>query len=161
LGVTEATHPDAVPFVQRTFRTLQAALSGLCVTRERRMVSKFWIGCLVAAAGFAASAGAALASPAMVTSDTPLFDDASYSAAYVDTLNEGDKVHVQQCSYRWCYVDFQGEEGWVRKSHLSFVPTYPRHPRYPDYPDYPPYGGPGVGVYVGPGGGMSFGFSSY
>jgi uncharacterized protein YraI len=132
------------------------------------MITKFWLRSLVATLAFTASAAAALAAPALVTRTTPLLSSPDYRAQYLDTIYQGQKVHVQQCYSRWCSVVFQGEDGWVSRNRLSFVPQQPRYPDYPDYPRYPRYSDhprygdrPGAGVYVGPGGGMSFGFSAY
>jgi uncharacterized protein YraI len=113
-----------------------------------KAVMKLSIWAVVAIGALAVSAIGALAAPAVATSDTQLRDDASYSADFIDTVDAGDPVDVQDCTYSWCYVDHDGTEGWIRKSKLAFT-GYPHHHPHPVEP------GVGFGVDLGDGGGIS------
>jgi len=115
------------------------------------VTTKISLGAFLTAAAFAASAVVALAAPAVTTSDTQLRDDASYSANWIETVYSGEHLDVQDCSGNWCYVDHDGNEGWIRKSKIAFLGYLP-HPHHHDDPAV------GFGVNVGPGGGVSFGF---
>jgi uncharacterized protein YraI len=121
------------------------------------ITTKLSIGALLATVVFTASAVVALAAPAVTTTDTQLRDDASYGADWIETIYAGEHLNVQDCSGSWCYVDHDGNEGWVRKSKIAFLGYLP-HPHHVD--DDATLG---FGVDVGPGGGVSFGFgvSSY
>ena len=122
-----------------------------------KTTAKFSLGALLATAAFAATAVVALAAPAVTTRDTQLRDDASYGGNYIETVYAGEHLDVQDCSGGWCYVDHDGNEGWIRKSKIAFLGFVP-HPHH-DH-DAPAVG---LGVDFGPGGGVSIGFgvSSY
>src|SRR5437763_17037540 len=113
--------------------------------------TKFSLGALMATAALAASAVVALAAPAVTTSNTQLRDDASYGANWIETLYQGEHLNVQDCSGGWCFVDHEGNEGWIRKSKIAFLGFVPPH-HYHNQPAV------GFGVNVGSDGGVSLGF---
>jgi uncharacterized protein YraI len=116
--------------------------------------TKLSLGTLLATAAFAASAVVALAAPAVTTSDTQLRDDASYGANWIETVYQGEHLDVQDCSGGWCYVDHDGNEGWVRKNKIAFLGYLPQ-PHHHHHHDEPAVD---FGVNVGTDGGVSFGF---
>ena len=126
-----------------------AVLSG---ASKMNTASKLSLGALLTAAAFAASAAVALAAPAVTTGDTQLRDDADFGANWIETIYAGEHIDVQDCSGKWCYVDHDGNEGWIRKSKLAFIGFVPHPHPHPVEPAV------GFGVDVGPGGGVSFGF---
>jgi uncharacterized protein YraI len=117
---------------------------------------KLSIAAFVTVGALMVSSVAALAAPAVATSDTTLRDEASYSADPIETVYAGDDIDVQDCNYSWCYVDHDGTEGWMRKSKLAFL-GQTHHHHQPAEPSV------GFGVNLPDGGGisLSLGGSSY
>lgn len=115
---------------------------------------------IAAAIALAATAGVALAQPAMVKYDTKVRDYAGNGAPVVDFLYGGDDVNVKKCKGSWCLIKYDGTSGWVKAKTLAFYDDY--EPAYPVYPVYPSEPQVNFGIYGGPGG-VSFGFgvSSY
>ena len=111
----------------------------------------------VAAAMVIASAVAAMASPAVITSYARLY--ANPGSGTIGHVYAGQHVNVVQCtqSQRWCYVDRAGPNGWVNAAYLNFYHTRMLERPYPydrffddryndryndgfyDYPTYPSY----------------------
>ncbi len=66
-----------------------------------------------------ASAGTALASPAMVTSNVNVRTGPGSHYGVVDIVRRGEFVELVGCQGRWCYIDRQGSEGWVSADYLN------------------------------------------
>lgn len=118
-------------------------------------MNKLSIATLVAAAAFAISSAAALASPAVATGNIKVRDDASPYGTWVDTLYAGEMVNVTGCDYGWCYVKHAGPSGWVRQSKLDFDYGYDDDQIVEVSPVQPSIG---FGMNFGSGGDVSFGF---
>ena len=116
---------------------------------------KLSIAAFVTVGALMVSSVAALAAPAVATSNTTLRDDASYSADAIETVYAGDNLDVQNCTYSWCYVDHEGTEGWIRKSKLAFLGLTHHHHPEPVEPSV------GFGINLPDGGGLTLGLSGY
>jgi SH3-like domain-containing protein len=114
-----------------------------------------------------ATAGAALAAPAYVSSNVNVRSGPGTHYSVVDTIRRGQRVDVEQCRGNWCYVQKRGPDGWVSANYLErggrpgwnddrwdrppvYRPYPPRRPRWdnwpsrPHYPNYPHRGGSSV-----------------
>lgn len=104
----------------------------------------------LAAMALIATAGAALAAPAYVTGNVNVRSGPGTSFGIVDTVRRGERVDVQQCRGRWCYVQKRGPDGWVSANYLerSGHPGwhdddyYDRPPVYHPRPPRPPHWNP-------------------
>lgn len=93
-----------------------------------------------------ASAGAAVAAPAVVTGDLNLRSGPGTGYRVIDTMPAGATVNVRGCSGSWCRVAWGGTVGYASASYLGLGgPVYAAAP--------PP-------VYVAPPPVVSFGFST-
>ena len=115
----------------------------------------------LAALALIATAGAALAAPAYVTSNVNVRSGPGTGYGVIDTIRRGEQVDVQQCSGSWCYVSKRGPDGWVSASYLErggrpgwndddgyypppvYNPRPPRPPQWNPYPPRPPQWNPG------------------
>lgn len=72
-------------------------------------------------------AGAALAAPAVATSNVNVRSGPGTGYGAVDTLIRGTRVDVQGCQGGWCYVVKSGPDGWVSWQYLAELnrPTRP------------------------------------
>lgn len=71
----------------------------------------------------AAITGPALASPAVVISDTAVHEGPGTSFAPVWSLGAGTHVNVQQCTDElWCLIERRGKQGWLPASSLDLYP---------------------------------------
>lgn len=72
-------------------------------------------------------AGAALAAPAVATSNVNVRSGPGTNYQAVDTLRRGERVDVEGCRAGWCYIDGRGAEGWVSWQYLAETsrPTRP------------------------------------
>jgi|GEM_PF-4737406 len=108
------------------------------------------------------SAGAALAAPAVATTNVNVRTGPGGGYAVVDALRRGDRVEVEGCERGWCYVTKRGPDGWVSGRYLA-EPRFPSRPSVnfsfnfgrppifrPDRPGRPDWDGPGRPDY-GPG----------
>ena len=103
-----------------------------------------------------ASAGIALAAPAVATSNVNVRSGPGTGYQVVTSLRRGEVVEVTGCRGGWCYIEMRGPDGWVSANYLngrnratqpsvnfsfSFgnVPDAPRPPR----PPRPGHHGPG------------------
>lgn len=115
---------------------------------------------LVTTLAFAASAGLALAQPAVVKYDTKVRHFAGNGAPVVDIVYGGDDVNVKKCKSGWCRISYDGMTGWVKQKTLAFYDYDDDY--YEPYPVYSSKPSVSFGVHSGSGG-VSFGFgvSSY
>ena len=105
----------------------------------------------LAALALVATAGAALAAPAYVTSNVNVRSGPGTGYSVIDTVRRGEQVDVQQCRGSWCYVEKRGPDGWVSANYLerSGRPGwndddyYDRPPVYNPRPPRPPVWNPG------------------
>lgn len=77
------------------------------------MSSNFGAVAIAAGIVILASAGSALASPAVVTSNVNVRAGPGTSYGVVDIVRRGEFVDLVGCQYAWCYVDKYGSEGWI------------------------------------------------
>lgn len=72
-------------------------------------------------------AGAALAAPAVATSNVNVRSGPGTGYGVVDTLRRGVRVDVQGCQGGWCYIEKSGPDGWVSWQYLAEAsrPTRP------------------------------------
>lgn len=117
---------------------------------------------VVTTLAFVASAGLALAQPAVVKYDTKVRNYAGNGAPIVDFIYGGEDVNVKKCKSGWCRISYDGTSGWVKQKTLAFYDYEDDYAPYPAYPVYPASPSVSFGVHGGSGG-VSFGFglSSY
>lgn len=72
-----------------------------------------------AALALFATAGAAMAAPAYVTTNVNVRSGPGTGYGVIDTLRRGEQVDVQQCSGSWCFVEKRGPDGWVSANYLD------------------------------------------
>lgn len=126
---------------------------------------------LALAAGALLISGTA-ASAAVVTNPLHLRAGPGTHYQVIDTMPQGARVAIRNCTGSWCRVNFRGETGWASASYLgqgrsrSVTRTYRTYPAYGGYGSYaaaPVYGGyysegPSFGIGIGPAGvGIGFG----
>jgi uncharacterized protein YraI len=103
-----------------------------------------------------ASAGAAAASPAVVSNDLKMRSGPGTNFGVVSTMPAGATVNVFSCSGAWCRVAWGNRQGFVSRSYLEMGGG-----AYPVYGAAPPpvviYGG-GFGWGWGPGWGWGGGW---
>ena len=104
----------------------------------------------LAALALLATAGAAFAAPAYVTSNVNVRSGPGTGYSVIDNIRRGEQVDVQQCRGSWCYVEKRGPDGWVAASYLerggrqSYDDDYyGRPPVYNPRPPRPPVWNPG------------------
>ena len=104
----------------------------------------------LAALTLLATAGAAFAAPAYVTSNVNVRSGPGTGYSIVDALRRGEQVDVRECTGSWCFVEKRGPDGWVSANYLErggrpgWDNDYPRPPVYnPPRPPRPPYWNPG------------------
>lgn len=96
-----------------------------------------------------ATAGAAMAAPAYVTSNVNVRSGPGTGYGVVDTLRRGEQVDVQQCRGSWCFVEKRGPSGWVSANYLErggnpgWDRPPPRPPTWNPGPSRPPVWNPG------------------
>ena len=66
-----------------------------------------------------ASAGIALAAPAVATSNVNVRSGPGTGYQAVTTLRRGEAVEVTGCRGGWCYIEMRGPDGWVSSNYLS------------------------------------------
>ena len=66
-------------------------------------------------------AGAALAAPAVATTNVNVRSGPSSGYGQVDTLRRNELVEVTGCRSGWCYVEKPGADGWVSARYLQPV----------------------------------------
>lgn len=64
-------------------------------------------------------AGAAMAAPAVATSNVNVRSGPGGGYGVVDTLRRNEVVDVTGCRGGWCYVEKRGPDGWVSSSYLQ------------------------------------------
>lgn len=64
-------------------------------------------------------AGAALAAPAVATTNVNVRSGPGTNYQAVNTLRRGERVDVEGCRAGWCYIDGRGVEGWVSWRYLA------------------------------------------
>ena len=64
-------------------------------------------------------AGAALAAPAVATTNVNVRSGPSAGYRVVDTLRRNEVVDVTNCRGGWCYVEKAGPDGWVSANYLQ------------------------------------------
>lgn len=111
----------------------------------------------LAALALMATAGAAFAAPAYVTSNVNVRSGPGTGYGVIDTIRRGERVDIQNCRGSWCYVEKRGPDGWVSANYLErggrpswnddyrppvYNPRPPRPPRW-DRPHRPPHWNPG------------------
>lgn len=57
----------------------------------------------------------------------PLFEGPGFAYEIVGELGGELRIRVDRCTYRWCLVHAQGQQGWVARDNVSFG----QHPRGP------------------------------
>ena len=101
----------------------------------------------IAALSLVLSATAALAAPAVVTTQLNVRDGPGKHYDVIDVVYRGEVVDVDRCKGRWCFVNKDGPNGWVFAKYLSstgdyydYDDDYYEPPRriviVPDSPDY-------------------------
>jgi uncharacterized protein YraI len=93
-----------------------------------------------------ASAGAAVAAPAAVTSDLNVRSGPGTKYAVVGSVPAGATVNVLSCNGGWCRVAFGSRQGFVNNSYLA------------EADEGPVYGEAPPAVYVGPVYGYGYGW---
>jgi uncharacterized protein YraI len=83
------------------------------------MSSKLIAAALAAGFVMLASAGAAFASPAMVTSNVNVRFGPGPNYSVIDIVRRGEFVDLVGCQNTWCYVDRNGSEGWISAAYLD------------------------------------------
>ncbi|MFD1943210.1 SH3 domain-containing protein [Paradevosia shaoguanensis] len=71
----------------------------------------------VAAVAVIGSTAAALAAPAVATSNVNLRN--APGGAKIGVLYAGEQVNVKTCQGSWCYVQRPGPDGWVSRNYLA------------------------------------------
>jgi hypothetical protein len=113
----------------------------------------------LAALAVLATSAAAMAAPAVATSNVNVRSGPGTGYGVVDALRRGERVDIQYCRGSWCFVERRGPDGWVSSSYLAqgngggwndyqpprpppvYNPRPPRPPHWnPPRPSYPqPY----------------------
>ena len=73
----------------------------------------------IAVAALVGSSVAALAAPAVATSNVNVRSGAGTGYGVVDVLRRGESVDIDYCRGSWCFVEKSGPDGWVSASYLS------------------------------------------
>ena len=74
-------------------------------------------------------AGAAMAAPAVATTNVNVRSGPSAGYRVVDTLRRNEVVEVTNCRGGWCYVEKAGPDGWVSANYLqNGRPSYSSKP---------------------------------
>jgi hypothetical protein len=94
----------------------------------------------------------ATAKPVTVTADVNLRKGPGTANDVITLIPRGSMVEVGTCTYGWCQVSFNGQDGYSIATNLGLAPPVRRPP--PGYPppddDYPPPYVVGPPVYYGP-----------
>ena len=104
----------------------------------------------LAALALLGTTASAFAAPAVATGNVNVRSGPGTHYSRVDTLRRGERVDVQQCRGRWCYVEKRGPDGWVSANYLSRGGGYPGgwddddwdRPRWDPRPPRPPHWDP-------------------
>jgi hypothetical protein len=62
---------------------------------------------------------AAMAAPAVATSNVNVRSGPGTGYAVVDAMRRGERVDIQYCRGSWCFVERRGPDGWVSSNYLS------------------------------------------
>lgn len=81
--------------------------------------------------GLLVTAGAAFAVPAEARIAVNVRTGPAITYTRVDTLTAGEAVDVVECDDGWCYVDYDGPNGWVSASYLQAPSAGPAAPTPP------------------------------
>jgi len=85
------------------------------------------LGAVLAGAILVGTAVAALAAPAVATTNVNVRTGPGTGYAVAATLKRGERVNVEGCRAGWCYVSKRGPSGWVSWQYLAETsrPTRP------------------------------------
>lgn len=81
--------------------------------------SKNVAAAVIAAAGLLATVGAASAVDAYAKSNVNVRSGPGGGFSVVDQLYSGELVDVTECQGSWCYINHDGNDGWVAASYLA------------------------------------------